>query len=96
MLKVLSVSFLLYLCCMKTTNYKKVRTLQDIQNDPRVNDVYKDKSTGELQWWMYLSEGLISEWDGAGTITADDMKYLKDTLNSGVVITEEEYWKDNN
>jgi hypothetical protein len=79
---------------LKKTNYKKVRTLKDIQNDTRVDDVYKDKSTGELQWWMYLSEGLVSKWDGVGTITSDDMQYLKDTLNSGAVITEEEYWGD--
>ena len=73
--------------------YKKVRTLNDMKNDPRVGDVYKDDSTGETVWWMHLKEGFISDWDGCGTITSDDnMKYLKDTLNTkGVVVTEEKY-----
>jgi len=79
-----------------SVKYKKVRTLKDIQNDPRVRDVHKDTSTGEIVWWMYLKDGLVSHWDGAGTITTEDtMSYLKETLNTeGVVITEEEYKKE--
>jgi len=75
--------------------YKKVRTLNDIKNDPRVSEVYSDNSTGELVWWMYLESGFISDWDDASTITCEDtIQYLKDSLNTdGAIITIEEYNK---
>ena len=74
-------------------NNKKVKTLNDIKNDSRVKDIYQDDSTGEKVWWLYLEDGLVSTWDGCGTITSEgSLKYIKDTLNTeNIVMTEDEY-----
>lgn len=41
---------------LETKKFKKVKSLKDIENDPRVTDIYKD----EDGWWGSLADGY--EW----------------------------------
>jgi len=71
---------------------KKVKTLNDIQNDPRVSDIYKDNSTGEPGYWMSLKEGYVSAWDRGNSVRSENLSYLKDMLNTpGGIITKQEF-----
>jgi len=73
-------------------DYKKVRTFEDILNDPRVSDAYREDVDGEKMYWMNLKNGFVSIWEGGTSIVSENMQYLKDTLNTkGVVLTQEEY-----
>ena len=75
--------------------YKKVNTFQDIKNDPRVSDAYREDVDEEKMYWMQLKDGFVSIWDGGASIVSENMQYLKDTLNiKGVVITKEEWDKE--
>jgi len=76
-------------------DYKKVNTFQDIKNDPRVSDAYREDVDEEKMYWMQLKDGFVSIWDSGASIVAENMQYLKDTLNiKGVVITKEEWDKE--
>jgi hypothetical protein len=76
-------------------DYKKVNTFQDIKNDPRVSDAYREDVDEEKMYWMHLKDGFVSIWDSGASIVAENMQYLKDTLNiKGVVITKEEWDKE--
>ena len=35
---------------------KKLRTLKDIQNDPRVDSIHREEDDG-FSWWCYLKPG---------------------------------------
>jgi len=76
----------------KGGSVKKVKSLKDIQNDPRVRDAYKDNSTGEIGYWMSLKEGYVSAWERGSSVRSEDLAYLKDMLNTpGGIITKEEF-----
>jgi hypothetical protein len=76
----------------KGGSVKKVKSLKDIQNDPRVSDAYKDNSTGEIGYWMSLKEGYVSAWERGSSVRSEDLAYLKDMLNTpGGIITKEEF-----
>ena len=70
----------------------KVKSLKDIQNDPRVSEVWKDDSTGESGYWLYLKEDFISAWDSSSSVRSENLNYIKELLNTeGGVVRKEDY-----
>ena len=60
--------------------YRKARTRKDVENDPRVKEIWNE---GEDGWWAYLHPGWI--WDGElHCIHEDTIKDVCDALNFAV------------
>jgi len=61
--------------------FKKVRTIADIQNDPRVESF---ESEGHRDYWVYLKQGYVCTMMGCGTIHEPTISMIADLLNNDV------------
>ncbi len=67
----------------KTKDMKKVRTLNDIKNDPRIDEIFSEvcPSYGQKTWWAYCKAGWQFEMNQCHTAHEDTIKDLCDYIN---------------
>lgn len=66
--------------------FKKVRTLKDIQNDPRVDECFGERDGENYSYWCYLKKGWRSSFSGCHTIHEDTIKEICEELNGGIQV----------
>jgi len=69
---------------MNDMEYKKVRTKNDIENDPRVIELHKEFGfAGEEKWgwWCYLNDGYLAG-NNSQTINEETIKDICSEINS--------------
>lgn len=73
---------------------KKLRTLKDIENDPRVDSIHKENDgfnpNGGLSYWCYLKKGYIVPDMECGTIHECTVKEVIEMLDTAV--PEWQFW----
>lgn len=75
------------------SNFKKVRTFKDIQNDPRVDEFYKEYDTpfsNRYSYWCYLEYGWRSSSSECHTIHERTIKEICDEINNGLEVWEDD------
>jgi hypothetical protein len=64
--------------------FKKVKTIEDIRQDPRVESIYKDKDGDGVSWWVDLKDGY--EWaPNSQIIHESTINNLLSIINNQVV-----------
>jgi hypothetical protein len=67
---------------METTKFKKLRTLADIKNDPRVDSIHHEDEgfESDSSWWCYLKSGWQAYGNQQHTIHEETIKQIIDVL----------------
>jgi hypothetical protein len=68
---------------MEKVKFKKARTLKQLRQDERVDDIEIDE-VQDHKYWLYLKSPFYSNYTHTVTITANSVKDLCDSFNDEV------------
>ena len=68
----------------KEQKFKKVRTLADIQNDPRIDQIHSEicPGYGDKSWWVYCKAGYQFEDNQCHTAHESTIKQMCEYINT--------------